>query len=126
MRILPATIAALLALAGTANASETPDSKLGDFAFYVGQYSTFRSSQFETTQAGLEYRWADQYHGLRPTVGVWGNGDGAFYGYGGFYWDLPLGLGPIVISPGVAARRQQRLGLFLRVPRYAGNYLSLR
>lgn len=103
MRRVPVICVALMCLAGAVQAQEQPDSEHGDFAFYAGQYSSFRSSQYETGLAGIEYRWADQYYGLRPTVGVWGNGDGAWYGYGGIYWDLELGNSGIFITPGVAA-----------------------
>lgn len=100
MRLARTLLAATLLTASGAQAAETPDSEYGDFAIYAGQFSTFRSSQFETEHLGLEYRWEDQYHGLRPVVGIWGNGDSATYAYGGIYWDLPLG--PFMITPGVA------------------------
>ena len=95
-RHLIAFAAALLATAG--HADEGKD----DVAIYLGQFSVFRSPQFETVQGGLEYRWADVAYGIRPTVGAWANGDGAVYGYAGFYWDIPLGIEPIMITPGVA------------------------
>ena len=71
-----------------------------EVAIYAGQYSVFGDSELQTSQLGLEYRWKDQWEGLRPVVGVWGNGDSALYAYGGIYWDFPVG--PFMITPGVA------------------------
>ncbi len=98
MRLFFAALGIAAFLAGAARADE-PD----DIAFYAGQYSSFRSSQFESVIAGIEYRWADVYYGIRPTLGFWANSDDASYAYGGFYWDIPLGIEPIMITPGVAA-----------------------
>lgn len=84
-------------LATTAHAAETP----GDVALYAGQFAVIDDDDYETVQGGIEYRWPDQFNGLRPVVGVWANGDGATYAYGGAYWDLPLGTEPFVITPGI-------------------------
>ena len=71
-----------------------------EVAIYGGQYSVLKDSQYKTELIGLEYRWKDQWNGLRPVVGFWGNNDSAKYAYGGMYWDFPLG--PFMITPGVA------------------------
>jgi hypothetical protein len=106
MRNFILAAAALLGLAGTANAG----SAKGDIAVYGGEFSTFRSSQYETSIVGAEYRWADQWNGLRPTVGASYNFDGALYGYAGAYWDLPLHTAPFVITPGIQVGGYSRGG----------------
>jgi lipid A 3-O-deacylase len=97
MRRLAAFALTLLA-AGGAHAAPGQD----DFAIYGGEFSVFRSNQYATFEGGVEYRWADIAYGIRPTIGAWANGDGALYGYAGFYWDIPLGIEPFMITPGVA------------------------
>ena len=72
-----------------------------DLAVYVGQFSALRDKADRSVEIGAEYRFKDQYYGLRPTVGVMVNTDDAFYGYAGINWDLPLGIAPIFITPGV-------------------------
>ena len=84
----------------TAQAAPSTDSDNGDIAFYAGQYSIF-DQHFDSGMFGMEYRWADVWNGIRPTIGGFSNSDQAVYGYAGIYWDIPLGR--IVISPGVAA-----------------------
>jgi lipid A 3-O-deacylase len=95
MRTIFASLLTILALSGTAHA--------GDIAVYGGQYSALRANQYKTGLFGAEYRFNDQFNGLRPTVGTSVNLDGATYTYGGAYWDLPLNTGRFVISPGFAA-----------------------
>ncbi len=99
MRILLAALGTLVALTGVAQAAGTGT---GDIALYGGAYSIMRDSDKQTAMGGLEYRFRDQYNGLRPTIGGFVNGDGALYGYAGAYWDLPLNTAPFVISPGFA------------------------
>lgn len=82
-----------------AYAAPTSASADGDIAVYAGQYSIF-DDHFDSVMFGGEYRWADIWHGIRPTIGAFNNSDDAIYGYAGIYWDLPLG--PFVLSPGVA------------------------
>ena len=94
MRILAFAALALATLAGTASAA--------DIAVYGGQFSSFRSNQYKTSMVGAEYRFADQFNGLRPTVGGFVNNEDAAYAYAGAYWDLPLNTAPFVISPGFA------------------------
>ena len=78
------------------------DGQKGDIVVAVGQFSALRSSQYSSTMGNIEYRFPDQYHGLRPTVGAMANTDGATYGYAGINWDLPISaIRPFVITPGV-------------------------
>lgn len=95
MRIIFASLAALFTFAGAAQA--------GDLAVYGGQFSALRDNKDKTGLFGAEYRFRDQYNGLRPTIGTSVNFDGATYTYGGAYWDLPLNTGRFQISPGFAA-----------------------
>lgn len=95
MRIDLGMLAAFLMISSTAHA--------GDMVAHVGQFSVIRDSDKRTGSAGMEYRFNDRFHGLRPTVGALANADGASYGYAGINWDLPLGFVPIVITPGVVA-----------------------
>jgi hypothetical protein len=99
MRILLAAIGTLLALTTAAQAA---NSSSGDLAIYGGAFSVVRDSDKETGMAGIEYRFKDQWNGLRPTIGGFVNADSASYGYAGAYWDLPLNTAPFVISPGFA------------------------
>lgn len=103
MRIFIASLIAALSLSATAHA--------GDIAVYGGEFSIFNDSGKDNTEMfGLEYRFKDQFNGLRPTIGGFYNTKGATYGYAGAYWDLPLNTGPFVISPGVAAGYYNRGG----------------
>jgi len=68
-----------------------------DFATSQDDYVAVYSGLFDITQSdnsavqfGAEYRFADIYHGLRPAIGGNVTTDGALYGYGGFFWDVPL------------------------------------
>lgn len=99
MRSFIFTLLAAVSLTGTAYAADTGK---GDLVLQVGDFSIGRDSAHETVEGGLEYRFPDQYYGLRPTVGILGNADGAMYGYAGINWDLPIkSIEPIVITPGV-------------------------
>lgn len=93
---------ALLSFMACTTTAHAADRNGSDVVFHVGQYSVFRDSADRSVSSGIEYRFADQYYGLRPTVGILGNADSAMYGYAGINWDLPLGLGPIMITPGTA------------------------
>lgn len=44
----------------------------------------------EAAQFGLEYRLSPVEYGIRPTIGISVNSDGAVYGYGGFNWDIEI------------------------------------
>lgn len=90
--VLAAMLAAQVAQAAPRNSP--------DVAVYIGQYSALRNNANRSIMGGIEYRFRDQYYGIRPTVGVLSNTDGAFYGYAGINWDLPLGIKPIYITPG--------------------------
>ncbi len=50
-------------------------------------------------QFGLEYRFADVFKGLRPTIGINSTEEGDVYGYGGVNWDIHLGDTPFVLTP---------------------------
>lgn len=75
-----------------------------------GEHLSVYGGQFEisddvndSAMLGVEYRFKDQFNGLRPVVGAFANADSGAYVYGGAYWDLPLGTAPFVITPGLAA-----------------------
>lgn len=98
MRILAASLFTLLAATTTAHAA---DSSKGDLVLQVGQYSAFDRND-DALEGGVEYRFPDQYYGLRPTIGALANEDGALYAYAGINWDLPIdAIKPFVITPGV-------------------------
>ena len=92
-------LAAITLLALPAYAAEAPPS--ADLDVYAGQFSALRDNKDKSAEFGAEYRFKDQWYGLRPTVGVMANTDSAMYGYAGINWDLPLGIAPIYITPGV-------------------------
>lgn len=89
-----ACLLVFLPLASTAHASEYLSS-------YVGAFDVFNEEGPTATVYGLEYRYKDLYHGLRPMIGVEGNSDGAAYGYTGIIWDVPL-TDHIIFSPNTA------------------------
>lgn len=99
MRILTAFVFCLVSVPAFA---EDPASQ-GDLAFHAGRFSALRDKPRRSFTAGMEYRFPDQFHGLRPTIGALANADGAIYGYGGINWDLPVPSTPIVITPGFVA-----------------------
>lgn len=70
-------------------------------AVYGGQFEISDNTN-DSAMLGAEYRFKDQFNGLRPVLGVMANDDSGAYVYGGAYWDLPLGTAPFVISPGFA------------------------
>jgi opacity protein-like surface antigen len=97
MRTLALAAVSLLTLTTVAHAADK-----GDLVVQAGQFSAIRNNANRAVEGGLEYRFPDQYYGLRPTVGVMANGDGATYGYAGINWDLPIdAIRPFVITPGV-------------------------
>lgn len=98
MRTMLRAFAALTLLVNASHAA-------GDQEHIVGYAGAFDVSQRDdtATMGGLEYRFADQFNGLRPVVGVMGTTDEAAYLYGGAYWDLPLNTAPFVITPGFQA-----------------------
>lgn len=96
MRTLFRSLAALALLSTPALAQG------GDLlSVYGGQFEISDDTN-DSTMLGAEYRFADQFNGLRPVVGGFVNGDSGAYGYAGAYWDLPLGTEPFIISPGFA------------------------
>jgi hypothetical protein len=56
---------------------------------YLGYFDVTQDDN-AAAQFGVQYRGKDVYYGVRPTAGMDVSNDGAIYGYGGFYWDLPL------------------------------------
>lgn len=95
MRTLIRTIAALALFSTAAHAGQGEH-----VAVYGGAFDI--SEDDDSAMLGGEYRFADQFNGLRPVVGAFANEDSGAYVYGGAYWDLPLGTAPFVISPGFA------------------------
>lgn len=91
----------LAALAVTALASPAFAGQGEHLAIYGGQFEISDSTN-DSAMLGLEYRFKDQFNGLRPVVGAFANEDSGAYAYAGAYWDLPLGTKPFVISPGFA------------------------
>ncbi len=106
MRTLIRSIAALALLTSAAHAG---DPAMEHVVAYAGAFDVSQSDN-EAAVAGLEYRFADQFNGLRPAVGLMGTDDGGLYGYAGAYWDLPLNTAPFVIAPGFAAGAYNRGG----------------
>ncbi len=96
MRQLLAALALFTLAAGPAIAGEGEH-----LAVYGGGFEVFDNTN-DSTMLGAEYRFDDQFNGLRPVVGVFANADSGAYAYAGAYWDLPLGTHPFVISPGFA------------------------
>jgi lipid A 3-O-deacylase len=74
----------------------------GDFLTgYVGEFDALQRDNTSVI-GGLEYRYKDVYHGLRPLAGVMVTTDSAVYGYAGAAWDLALS-NHIILSPNFAA-----------------------
>ncbi len=93
-----AAVAALLiptVLAAPAQASDYLVGSLGWFDLVDGEN--------ESAEFGAEYRFSPVQYGIRPTLGISFNGDGAVYGYGGFYWDVPIIDNELYISPNFVA-----------------------
>lgn len=67
--------------------------------FYAGRFDIAQRDKM-ANQYGVEYRYEDIYHGLRPGVGVNVTSDDAVYGYSGFFWDLHLTEG-LIFTPNV-------------------------
>lgn len=89
-----ALIVMTLPFASSAHASEY-------ISTYVGAFDVFNEEGPSATVYGLEYRYKNIYHGLRPLIGVEGNSDGATYGYTGIIWDVAL-TDHIIFSPNTA------------------------
>ena len=66
---------------------------------YVGEFDITQDDN-AATQFGIEYRYEDIFHGLRPGVGINVSTDSSVYGYGGFFWDVPLGMN-FIFTPNV-------------------------
>ncbi len=68
---------------------------------YVGGFDVSQGDD-SAAEAGLEYRYKDVYHGLRPLAGIMVTSDSAVYGYAGIQWDLFLS-DSIILSPNFTA-----------------------
>lgn len=98
MRLIARTVLALSLLTAPAIAGEGQE----HLVVYAGAYD-FTQKDDQATLGGIEYRFADQFNGLRPVVGFMATTDEATYLYGGAYWDLPLNTAPFVVTPGFQA-----------------------
>lgn len=97
MRILARSFAVLALLSSAALAEQGEHLTVYGGGFDVSQKDN------QAAMGGVEYRFKDQFNGLRPVVGIMGTSDEAGYVYGGAYWDLPLNTAPFVITPGFQA-----------------------
>lgn len=61
-----------------------------DYLGVYGGYFDISQDDNAAAQFGIEYRWSDVLYGIRPGVGANVTSDGALYGYGGIFWDIPL------------------------------------
>lgn len=79
-----------------------PQAQASDYLnIYGGRYDISQKDN-PANQYGLEYRYEDIFHGLRPGLGINMTSDHAVYGYGGFFWDMHLTEG-LVFTPNVVA-----------------------
>ena len=106
MRLRFACALTLLAFAGAAHAefadTANDPQNTTDIAVYVGKFSALRDPNSASVEGAVEYRFKDQWYGVRPAVGIMANTDKAFYGYAGIDWDLPIrAIRPFYITPGV-------------------------
>lgn len=99
MRTLLRSLVSLALLAGVAHAANEEKEY---FTVYGGEFDVTQGDD-TAVMGAMEYRFADQFNGLRPVLGVMGTTDGAAYAYGGAYWDLPLNTEPFIITPGFQA-----------------------
>lgn len=97
MRTALRSLLALALLSTTAHAASSgPHASI-----YGGAFDALSSDS--SALLGGEYRFKDQFNGLRPVLGAFVTSESAAYAYGGAYWDLPLGTAPFVITPGFVA-----------------------
>ncbi|MCI5049250.1 MAG: acyloxyacyl hydrolase [Rickettsiales bacterium] len=81
--------------------AHTPANASDYLGVYAGYFDVTQDDN-SATQFGAEYRYEDIYHGLRPGLGINATTDGSVYGYGGFFWDIPLGMN-FILTPNVVA-----------------------
>lgn len=98
MRIMTALLLCLLPAIAAADEHASQDY----VALYGGYYDISKDNGDNAAQFGLEYRFADVWRGVRPSVGANVTTDGSVYGYGGMYWDVPLS-DSVVFSPNFMA-----------------------
>jgi lipid A 3-O-deacylase len=75
------------------------------FAFGAGAFDVTPGNHKDSKTAAEfrgEYRFGDMFWIIAPFVGVQGTSDGAFYGYGGFGFDVNFSPN-LVLTPNVAA-----------------------
>ena len=106
MRSLLVSLLSLIVLTSVAHAeindTAHDSGNTADIAVYVGKFSALRDTNSESVEGAVEYRFKDQWYGLRPAVGIMANTDSALYGYAGIDWDLPIrAIRPFYITPGV-------------------------
>lgn len=78
----------------------------GHAAVYGGAFDVLDDES--RVQFGAEYRFADAFKGLRPTVGMNGTDRGDVYAYGGINWDIRLGDTPFLLTPNFMAGAYHR------------------
>lgn len=83
--VISGLVAAIVLLVGTPARAQEDWSYM---AVGVGEYDIFHNDQ--AADVSLEYR-ARRLWILRPKLGAEFTSDGAFYGYGGLHFDVPLG-----------------------------------
>lgn len=88
---------ALVAAASVASPAFATDYLTG----YAGIYDVSQGDDY-AGEFGVEYRYKDVFHGLRPLAGIMATTDSAVYGYAGLTWDLFLS-DSIILSPNFAA-----------------------
>lgn len=84
---------------------------------YLGVYAGYfdlTQDDNRAAQLGMEYRYHPVYKGLRPGVGFNVSSDESVYGYGGFFYDIPLSdswiLTPNVVAGGYSQGDGKDLG----------------
>lgn len=97
MRTLARSLTAIVLFATGSMAADAPY-----LTVYGGDFDISQKDN-QAAMGGIEYRFRDQFNGLRPVVGLMGTTDEAGYAYAGAYWDLPLNTAPFVITPGFQA-----------------------
>jgi hypothetical protein len=90
-----------IATLDVAASAQAQEASRGHLALYGGGFGVLDDDT--SAQIGAEYRFAEQFKGLRPTVGVNVDSESAAYVYGGVNWDIPLGSAPFVFTPNFMA-----------------------
>ena len=80
---------------------DPPHFAMGLGAFDITPSSSHKDSE-SAAEARAEYRFGDKLWIIAPFVGVSGTSDGAFYGYGGFGFDVNFGPNWVLTPTGAA------------------------